>query len=59
MDYKPTDYAQHAHLGLSTLEIEVIDRLHQLTEALRSGEIGFEYYTTLSNAQLSRVGWGD
>lgn len=38
-------------------EFEVIDHLRQLTEALRTGSIGFEWFTALSQRELARVGW--
>ena len=44
-------------LAYSPLELEVIDHLRQLTEALVSGTIGFEWYTGLSQRELARVGW--
>jgi len=41
----------------SQLEFEVVDHLCQLTEALRTGRIGFEWWTALTRAELARVGW--
>jgi hypothetical protein len=38
-------------------EFEVIDHLGQLADALRSGSIGFEYFSALSRRELARVGW--
>lgn len=45
-------YGEGPHTDLT---YEVIDHLSQLVESLKRGEIGFEYYTALSQHELKRV----
>lgn len=46
-----------ATYGADGPQLVVIDRLRQLTEALSTGAIGFEWWTELTRRELILVGW--
>lgn len=59
-NFAPVTTAPSATLlavGYDALHLEVIDHVTQLAAALTRGEIGFEWYTELSQIELARVGW--
>lgn len=58
--FKPVSspcHPEQSRLDYSALEREVVDHLHQLAEALRTGTVGFEWYSSEVRRELARVGW--